>query len=378
MLRSAKRMKAAHRKELQTNALADRMGRLVETVKAGPKSTSAVIWIFVLVALGTFAVWRYYRSSNPDDESARWVSLRTATHDPGEMPRDLQRIIDQNKGTMQARVARFQLARFFVREGQEMLASDMPLTDEDLKTLKQIYGPDALSYSNLHTRRDQAIEMLRRARDSYEQMRREVKSFPLLYQEALMGSAKTEEALAGVTDESGTPQGSLDRAVELYREMVQFNLKQLGKSVAPDQAVPTLENLVCGQLKELGQECEPASALQTYQRLLEVSPEKFKGQPGAWRDLSSPGRNAAQRVQELQQQRDQVQNFYAGLNKFATPRKLEEPKVSDELKKPEAPKPPEEPKKPEVKKEEPKPTAAPTPSDTKKDPEPKKSDAPSK
>jgi hypothetical protein len=373
-------MKAAHRKELHTNALADRMGRLVESVKAGPKSTSTVVWIFVLVALGTFAVWRYYRSTNPEDESARWVNLRSATHDPGEMARDLQRIIEQSKGTMQARVARFQLARLFVREGQETLASDVPLTADDLKALKNSYG-DALNYDNLHTKRDQAIEMLRSARTTYEQLLREVKSLPLLYQEALMGSAKTEEALAGVTDESGTPQGNLDRAVELYRNVVVFNLKQLGTSAAPDQAVPTLERLVCEQLLELGQDCETDTALQAYQRLVDLSPEKFKGKPSTWRDLSYPGRAAALRAKELQQKRESVQTFYADLNKLATPRKIDEPKIGDEPRKIEEPKKPEEPKKdadsktPEAKKDEPKPSTAPKPGDVKKDAEPNKGSA---
>src|SRR5207245_8116668 len=106
----------------------------------------------------------------------------------------------------------------------------------------------------LRTKRDLAIEMLRGARRIYEQMIRETKAFALLYQEALMGAAKTEEALLGVTDDAGTPQGTAEQALKHYLQLVQFNLKQLGKSsVPPEEAVRTLEALVRDQLQKLGQ-----------------------------------------------------------------------------------------------------------------------------
>src|SRR5438270_731981 len=63
--RSQNRMKAAHRKVLETNALADRMGRLLDNVKSGPKSASVVAWIFVILALVLFAAWQYYSRVSP-------------------------------------------------------------------------------------------------------------------------------------------------------------------------------------------------------------------------------------------------------------------------------------------------------------------------
>jgi len=92
------------------------MGRLVESVKAGPTSTSAVVWIFVFLALGTFAVWKYYSSAGPLDDSARWIELRQATHNQTGLGVDLERIAKDSKGRMQARVARYQLARVLVKE----------------------------------------------------------------------------------------------------------------------------------------------------------------------------------------------------------------------------------------------------------------------
>src|SRR5262245_11523613 len=52
-------MKAQHRRELHTNLLADRMGRLVRNVQSAPKSTSIILWSFVVLAAGTFIIWEY-------------------------------------------------------------------------------------------------------------------------------------------------------------------------------------------------------------------------------------------------------------------------------------------------------------------------------
>src|SRR5262249_27229887 len=164
---------AAHRKELQTNVLADRVGKLYESVKSGPKTTSALVWLFVLLAVVAAVSWKFLSSTNPDEESARWVYLRHATHDPDGMARDLQELVDENRAPAQSRAARFQQARLRLRQGQESLVA------AEAKT------------------RAEAADKLRSARDLYEQLAREAKSFPILQQEALLGVATTEETLAG-------------------------------------------------------------------------------------------------------------------------------------------------------------------------------------
>lgn len=291
-------MKAAHRKELQTNALADRVGKLYESVKSGPKSTSAFVWLFVLLALGALAAWKYFGSTNPETESARWVSLRQATHDPGLMARDLQNLVDSSKTTVQGRAARYQQARLDLRMGQESLVAAEPKVRTD------------------------ALDRLRNARDLYEQLVRESKDFPILYQEALLGLATAEETLAGISiDESGAAYGNLDRAQAFYQKLVQFNLRQLGKRASEDQAVATMEQLVQEQLHALGQEASGDQALTAYQRLAETQPDKFKGGAAAWRDLSYTGRLAAQSARNLQPaHREAMQKFYAELNKLTGPR----------------------------------------------------------
>src|SRR5437870_2747860 len=67
-------MKAEHRKELETNVLADRMGRLLENFKQKPER-GTMFWVvagIVVVAL-TFLGVRYYQLGK-DDNSDAWFS----------------------------------------------------------------------------------------------------------------------------------------------------------------------------------------------------------------------------------------------------------------------------------------------------------------
>jgi hypothetical protein len=293
-------MKAAHRKELHTNVLADRMGKLYESVKAGPRTTSALVWLFVLLALVAAVSWKFWNSTNPEDESARWVYLRQATHDPDPdvMARDLRELVDQNAATVQSRAARYQEARLKLRKGQESLLA------ADAKT------------------RSGAVEKIQSARNLYEQLARETKAFPVLHQEALLGVAKTEETLAGISvDEKAPAYGNLDRALAFYQKLVQLNLRLLGKQASEENAVATLEQLVQDQLRGLGQDVPADQALAAFEKLAETHPEKFTGSSGVWRDLSYTGRLAAQAARNLQPgQRETLQKFYAELNRMTGPK----------------------------------------------------------
>jgi hypothetical protein len=293
-------MKAAHRKELHTNALADRVGKLYESVKSGPKTTSALAWLFVLLALIAVVAWKFLGSTNPEEESARWVYLREATHVPDGvvMARDLQDLVEQNRATAQSRAARFQQARLNLRQAQETLVA------ADAKT------------------RADAAEKLRTARDQYEQLVRETKSVRILQQEALLGVATAEETLAGISfDEKGPAYGNLDRALAYYQKLVQLNLRLLGKQASEENSVSTLLQLVQEQLRSLGQEVPEDQALAAYQKLAETHPEKFTGGVASWRDLSYTGRLAAQAASQLQpSRREGLERFYAELNRMTGPR----------------------------------------------------------
>ena len=68
-------MKAEHRKQLHTNALADRMGRLVNTLKQKPQKRTVLYVILGLAAvLAVFIAYRYY-TNRKLERSQLWAWL---------------------------------------------------------------------------------------------------------------------------------------------------------------------------------------------------------------------------------------------------------------------------------------------------------------
>jgi tetratricopeptide (TPR) repeat protein len=190
-------MKAEHRKELQTNILADRMGRLLHGAKSAPKSTSTLIWIFIILGLGTIVAWRYYAYAVRSDRSALWVSFDATTHeDPITELHDLTNLAENNRGSLAGRTASFQMARLYLRSGQSGLTS-----------------PD----------RKAAIERIDEARTIYSELVDKCADTPLLAQEASLGLASAEESLAGVhvPEDETTKEisGSLEKAMEYYDKL---------------------------------------------------------------------------------------------------------------------------------------------------------------
>lgn len=68
-------MKAEHRKELQTNLLADRMGRMVQRVRGGP-SRRTVLWIVLaVVVVIVYVGFTIYRANQRATVSTNWTLL---------------------------------------------------------------------------------------------------------------------------------------------------------------------------------------------------------------------------------------------------------------------------------------------------------------
>jgi hypothetical protein len=68
-------MKAEHRKELETNLLADRMGNLIQRVKGGPKKRG-IIYLFGILLAGligfvAYNIWK----GDPELVARRWIAL---------------------------------------------------------------------------------------------------------------------------------------------------------------------------------------------------------------------------------------------------------------------------------------------------------------
>jgi tetratricopeptide (TPR) repeat protein len=170
-------MKAEHRKELQTNVLADRLGKAIQGIKEGPsRGTMLLVGGAALVGLLAF-IWWYFWSTSQAADSARWAQW------DGLLTPPALESFAQNKeiqGTAQGRVARFQLARLNLQTGLRELGSA----------------------------RAAALENLRKAAQRYEELANETSDSPLLLQEALLGAGKANESL-----------GNVDKAKAFYQKL---------------------------------------------------------------------------------------------------------------------------------------------------------------
>jgi hypothetical protein len=183
--RSATRMKAEHRKELQTNKLADMLGRTVRKVR----STSGVPWLKIALAalvvggvvLG-FILWNNKKKAN----SELWVDVDSGTIASLEKLGDDQ---SPYKDSNQGKVARFEIAyEYLWTIGIKNLAAKPPLAQ-------------------------QAILL---ALDRYENLAKECKGDPVyavLEQEALYSVAVAWEALAAFDEKL------LENALQSYQEL---------------------------------------------------------------------------------------------------------------------------------------------------------------
>jgi hypothetical protein len=197
-------MKAEHRKELQTNVLADHMGRFLQSMRSAPQSTSIIVWLFLALVVGVVGVWIYYSHT----ASPPWTELYSVDELSGNaLDNKVKAINKDHHGTPLSRVARFEQARDLLRRGQELLCEQ----------------PDA------------ARELLGKASELYEQLALDTTAEPLLVQEALMGVAQAEEC-----------RGDLKRAQEYYQKLADAYPKSTLGEVAKKNADELDEELAVG------------------------------------------------------------------------------------------------------------------------------------
>ena len=165
-------MKAEHRKELQTNVLADRLGKAIQGIKEGPsRGTMLIVGGAALVGLLVF-LWWYFATSAREAASARWVQWDTLST-PAALEGFAQ--TKDSDAKPMAHLARFQLARLYLQGGLREVGSN----------------------------RGQAQEDLRKAAGLYEELANEPSDVPLLQQEALLGAGKAYESLGDVEKARG-------------------------------------------------------------------------------------------------------------------------------------------------------------------------------
>jgi tetratricopeptide (TPR) repeat protein len=206
-------MKAEHRKELQTNVLADRVGRLLQGIKSRPSPTAITIGILFGLAILIGIGWWVYRQYSHEKQSNAWVQI-----DEADSVRQLQDIADEKKGGMPNRIVRFDLARAKLRHG--------------------------LMYYYAVAERDDALTEIEEAAELYAALADESKDIPILVQEALLGMGKARESL-----------DDLDSAREAYQKLVD----RYKDSAAGEEAAKRLKALddsqavkLSTELKELG------------------------------------------------------------------------------------------------------------------------------
>jgi hypothetical protein len=254
-------MKAQQRHQLHTNVLADRVGRFLNEMKSTRKTTSTVVWSLVLVALASLGVWQYAAHATQTQSSALWSELDEATHDPLSGQRELATLADSNPGSFAGRTARFQMARLYFQWSQDAFA------------------PFA---------RTEAIKRVELARKEYEKLQTECADSPLLAQEAMMGVAKADEWLIGVSPDNA--EKDLDKAVASYVKLAEkFPKSDLGKTAA-DRAKTLREHSaeVVKLYRQLNQAVAPTQSLQDILKSAPDKPIPDKPVPDAKPEAKSP------------------------------------------------------------------------------------------
>lgn len=185
-------MKAEHRHQLHTNALADSVGRMVQGMKTAPKSTSLVIWLGIGALVVILVAWQVYRTTAAERTSAEWLKLDEATEATLNKEGPYIQVAQDYPGSMVSRSAQFQVAR------ERILVGEQNLTNMIM--------------------RPEAIKALKSARELYTILATESADTPILMQEALMAVAKVDESLIGVPDpeKPGEVCSTIDKARTAY------------------------------------------------------------------------------------------------------------------------------------------------------------------
>ncbi|MBX9579653.1 MAG: hypothetical protein K2X87_05030, partial [Gemmataceae bacterium] len=181
-------MNAEHEKELETNSLADWLGRTWTRFKQGKLISYPVMALLLLLVAGVI-LFVYIRSAQASAESQAWVALEGANTD-GALEDLARRYPDSTVG----RVAEFHRARNLL--GPEGI--DRLVTRDEAERKKAL--------ANIDTARDQMTKLAEAFGD------RE----PALRAECYLGLVKAEAALIGINKAGASDEyrGSVDRLTE--------------------------------------------------------------------------------------------------------------------------------------------------------------------
>jgi tetratricopeptide (TPR) repeat protein len=227
-------MKAEHRKELTTNALADYLGNALQHAKEGPSQKTLIYGGIVLLVVAIGAAFWYFSSLAKAKDSGRWEQWSGLSQDagataddknilamaekyPGSFPETRHRLAEldkferENAGTAQARLARFQIARLLMKQ-----------TDAN--------GRRSENLDDKKRNLEDEKKRLDKAREMYQKLIDESGDVPALAQEAIFNTAKASEDL-----------GDFDGAKKFYERLKKDHPKSPYVAAA-DKALARLNN----------------------------------------------------------------------------------------------------------------------------------------
>jgi hypothetical protein len=190
-------MKAEHRKELQTNTLADSLGKIIEGAKHGPSRKTVFIVGAIALAILLFYLWRWFHHSSEEETAKRFADLEALANGEavdtlartdknaanvgafgGEREREklelkaLADFAEENKGTVPGRMARLRQARLAFHCGLRDLGAQVG--------------------------HDEAVANIKSAAETYEKLIEEMRDQPHILQEVMLNAARSRETLGEV------------------------------------------------------------------------------------------------------------------------------------------------------------------------------------
>lgn len=178
-------MSTEQQKDLETNTLADWLGRTWTRFKQGKLISYPVMALLLILAAGV-GLWLYIRSERAATASQAWISLEGATTDKA-----LEEVAARFPDSTAARVAELHRARNLLGpEGIDRLVTGDPAERE--KALKNV---------------DAARDLMTRLADQFGDGQ------PVLRAECYLGLAKAEAALLGIGKDgnSNESRGSVEK-----------------------------------------------------------------------------------------------------------------------------------------------------------------------
>src|SRR5262245_6141144 len=126
--RSAGRMKAEHRKELETNVLAERMGRMVRRVRESPRRRTTLYVVGGIIVVVALYLVMNRISASKEENSRHWTLLYEGAR------QTLDSLAQSYADTNQGKAARFQRAWDFLWNGVRFLGQGpnikLPIRDQ--------------------------------------------------------------------------------------------------------------------------------------------------------------------------------------------------------------------------------------------------------